>query len=115
MINTDNSKISCKSSSKHCISKVSHTTKYFAKCSVFLDKFISRQFLILLEVFYTAVTKDLNNACTHTEMKQNLLHSFFFFFVKTFLSFVQLLNVNLDEYSLFLSHLKSVSFNDDEE
>ena len=44
--------------------------KYF-----FLHKFISRQFFVLLEVFYTS--KNLNTARNPTEMKQNLLHLIF--------------------------------------
>ena len=47
-------------------------------------------------------TQVLHTACTPTELKQNLLHWPFF------ASFVKLLNIRLDECSLFLSHLKSV-------
>ena len=44
----------------------------------------------------------LHTARTPTELKQNLSHWPFF------ASFVKLLNIRLDECSLFLSHLKSV-------
>ena len=75
-------------------------TKYFAKCSFFLHKFISRQ-------FYT---------------NENFLYQLSFFMLPILLlnwnktccidlfstSFVKLLNIRLDDCSLFLSHLKSV-------
>ena len=48
------------------------------------------------------LTKNLHTACTPTELKQNLLHWPFFL-----ASFVKLLDIKLDEYRLFLSHLKS--------
>ena len=50
------------------------------------------------------LTKNLNTAFTPTEMKQNFLN---FFSLRFFFSFIKLLNINLDEYSLFLSHVKS--------
>ena len=73
--------------------------KCFFKCFFFLHKFISGQFFILPEVSYTS--KNFNTARTPTELKQNLLH-WFFFFVKIFVSFVKLLNINLDKTHLFL-------------
>ena len=44
--------------------------------------------------------KKINTALTPPKMKQNLL--------RIFISFVKLLNISLDEYSLFPGHVKSV-------
>ena len=52
------------------------------------------------------LTKNLDSAPTPTEIKQNLLQ--WIFLVKIFVSFVKFLNVSLDEYRLFLSHVKQV-------
>ena len=54
------------------------------------------------------LTENLNTVRTRTGMKQNLLHCFFL--VKNFVSFVKLLNINQDEFSLFLSHLKPIFY-----
>ena len=70
--------------------------KYFPKCYFFVHKFISMQFLYCLGFFI--LTKSLNTACSLTEMKQNLS--------KTFSGLVKLININLDEYNLFLNHAK---------
>ena len=66
--------------------------------------FFQGNFFILLKVFI--LTQNLNTVRTATEMKQNLLH--WILPHQDFNSFIKLLNISLDEYSLFLSHLKSV-------
>ena len=71
----------------------------------------------LKAIFYKAqfftFTKNLHTACTPTEIKQKLLHQFFF--VKIFVTFVRLVNITIAECSLFLCHLKSVFIHDDRE
>ena len=75
-------------------------TKYFAKCSFFFHKFISRQFYTNQKILY--------------QLRFFMLPILLLNWNKTWCidlfstSFVKLLNIRLDECSLFLSHLKSV-------
>ena len=105
MRNISNSKKSTKSSVTH-----GNSRKYFAKYPFFFHKFISRQFFLLPKFFI--LTKNPNTA--HIVLKWNKT-CYIDFFVKIFVSFAKLLNFNLDEYSLSLSHLKLVLFNNDRE
>ena len=60
-------------------------------------------------IFFILI-RNLNTTLTFGETKPVTSE---FFVGKIFVSFVKLLNINLDKYSLFLSHLKSVFFNGD--
>ena len=59
------------------------------KIFFFFHKFLSMHFF-----------KNLNNTCTITEMKRNLLHSFYFVKIKRFFFFNNWLNISLDDKSL---------------
>ena len=80
-------------------------------------KFFFSSQVYLKAIFYTArfftFTKNLNAARTPTKMKQKLL--FWFFSAKIFVTFARLLNIIIDECSIFLFDLKSVFINDDTE
>ena len=62
----------------------------------FLHKCISRKFFILPAVFYTKI---FNTARIPTEINKICFTGFSF--VKNAVSFVKLLNISLNEYSLF--------------
>ena len=64
-------------------------SEMFCKMLFFLHKFISRQFI-------------LNSYSNETKPAALI------FFVNVFVSFVTLLSISLDEYNLFLSHVKQV-------
>ena len=74
----------------------------------FFINFSHGNFIYHLNFFI--LTKNLNTAHTATAF---LLTFFPTTFLQLFVSLVRLLNIILDEYSLFLSHAKSVFFNDD--
>ena len=61
---------------------------------------------------YFILSKNLNTTCTSRELKQ--MQQGIVFLVKIFISFVKLLNIILNEYSLFLSHVKLVFIGDRE-
>ena len=110
LIRIDNFKKSTKLYKLCSSKKTSHITTYFAKCSFFLHKFVSRQFftmpnfLHLLKIFILLVLLLKSNKNYFTD-----------FFVTIFVTFVRLVNITIAEYSLFLCHLKSVFINDDRE
>ena len=83
--------------------EISDVSKYFAKCSFSFTNLSPDNFLCYSKSFIP--TKVLHTAhTTRIELEQNLLYCPFF------PQFVKLLNITLDECSLFHSHLKSVFF-----
>ena len=82
-----------------------HTTICSAKCHFFLHKFISRQFLYIVQGFLYQLKILILPVLL---LKWNKTCCIEFCLVKVFVSLVKLLIISLDEYCIFLGHLKSV-------
>ena len=107
MANIDNSKKSTKSSSKHCHSKVSYTTKYLLNV-VFLHKVYLKGILYTAQSFWYKLKILIYCPYTYSNWPKPVA---LIFFVNIFVSFVKFLNqgkvIHRDEYSFFISHVKS--------
>ena len=112
LMNIDNFKKRTWSSTKHCNSRnfsilqkvLQNVLSFFTNLSqgnfLCCPKFFIQLKMLILPVL---ILKWIKTYCID------------FFLIKIFVSIVKLLNISLDEYSLFLSHVKSVFFNDDSE
>ena len=98
LINIDHSKKS---------TKISHTANFFAKCSFFFTNLSQGNFLYCPQGFWYYIKFLLQPALL---LKWNKTCCIEFSLVKIFVSFVELLklnlNIGLNKYGLFLTHVK---------